>query len=69
MQKEFAALLARVRRGDDAALTELTQLYERDVWIAARVRLGTALRPYLDQIDLVQSVHCSLLSGLQSFQP
>jgi RNA polymerase sigma-70 factor (ECF subfamily) len=63
--KEFAALLARVRHGDTAALTELIEVYERDVWIAARVRLGTALRPYLDQVDLVQSVHRSLLSGLQ----
>jgi RNA polymerase sigma-70 factor (ECF subfamily) len=64
-QKEFAALLARVRQGEAAALTELIQLYEPDVWIAARVRLGPALRPYLDLADVVQSVHYSLISGLQ----
>jgi RNA polymerase sigma-70 factor (ECF subfamily) len=64
-QKEFAVLLARVRQGDTAALTELLQLYESDVWIAARVRLGPALRPYLDMADVVQSVHRSLISGLQ----
>ena len=64
-RKEFAALLARVRQGEAAALTELIQLYEPDVWIAARVRLGPALRPYLDLADLVQSVHYSLISGLQ----
>src|SRR5262249_12107934 len=65
-QKEFAALLARVRQGEAAALTELIQLYEPDVWIAARVRLGPALRPYLDLGELVQSVHRSLISGLQN---
>jgi RNA polymerase sigma-70 factor (ECF subfamily) len=42
----------------------LIQLYEPDVRIAARVRLGAALRPYLDLVDVVQSVHRSLISGL-----
>ena len=32
----------------------------------ARVRLGAPLRPYLDSIDLVQSVHKSLVIGLQN---
>src|SRR5260370_33303135 len=63
-QAEFVALLARVRQGDADALTQLIQLYEPDVRIAARVRLGAALRPYLDLVDVVQSVHRSLISGL-----
>jgi RNA polymerase sigma factor (sigma-70 family) len=31
----------------------------------ARVLLGPALRPYLDSVDLVQSVHRSLMAGLR----
>ena len=63
-QEEFAALLARVRQKDTEALAQLIRLYETDVRIAARVRLGAALRPYLDEVDVVQSVHRSLISGL-----
>jgi RNA polymerase sigma factor (sigma-70 family) len=47
---EFAALLARVRLGDEAALAAL---------------LGRALRCHLDSADLVQSVHHSLMLGLR----
>lgn len=61
---EFADLLARARRGDKDALTQLVQYYEPELRIAARVRLGPALRPYLDSMDLVQSVHRSLIHGL-----
>jgi len=39
--------------------------YEPEVRLVARVRLGAALRPYLDSMDLVQSVHRSLMSGLR----
>ena len=61
---EFAGLLARARRGDAAALAELVRRYEPDIRIAARVRLGKPLRPYLDSMDVVQSVHHSLLAAL-----
>jgi RNA polymerase sigma-70 factor (ECF subfamily) len=61
---EFTALLARARDGDQAALTELVRQYEPKVRLVARVLLGPALRPYLDSLDLVQSVHRSLLVGL-----
>jgi RNA polymerase sigma factor (sigma-70 family) len=64
-REEFAALLERVRQGDGAALTELVKQYEQDILIAARVRLGSALRPYLDPVDVVQSVHRSMISGLK----
>jgi RNA polymerase sigma-70 factor (ECF subfamily) len=62
---EFAALVARVRLGDEAALGALLQLYEREVRLAARVLLGRALRCHLDSTDLVQSVHHSLMLGLR----
>src|SRR5262249_17543907 len=62
---DFANLLARARQGDQAALTELIRQYEPELRLAARVRLGPALRPYLDSMDIVQSVHHSLIRGLR----
>src|SRR5437870_1176633 len=63
---EFAALLLRARGGDQSALTHLAAQYEPEVRIVARVLLGRSLRPYLDSLDLVQSVHKSLLLGLRN---
>src|SRR4051794_34433884 len=63
--EDFAALLERGRRGDAAALETLSRQYEPKVRLVARVLLGPALRPYLDSLDLVQSVHHSLLLGLR----
>ena len=62
---DFAILLARARGGDRAALDELARTYEPKLRLVARVLLGPALRPYLDSVDLVQSVHKSLLMGLR----
>jgi RNA polymerase sigma factor (sigma-70 family) len=62
----FDEILARARTGDEEALTELARQYEPEVRAVARVRLGPALRPYLDTMDLVQSVHRSLLVGLRA---
>jgi len=62
----FDEILARARTGDEAALTDLARQYEPEVRAVARVRLGPALRPYLDTMDLVQSVHRSLLVGLRA---
>jgi RNA polymerase sigma-70 factor (ECF subfamily) len=61
----FNDLLARARTGDGAALDELARQYEPEIRIMARVLLGPALRPYLDSMDLVQSVHRSLLVGMR----
>jgi RNA polymerase sigma-70 factor (ECF subfamily) len=61
---DFEELLERGRTGDQEALTVLVQHYEREVRLMARVLLGPALRPHLDSLDLVQSVHRSLLIGL-----
>src|ERR1051325_4822453 len=63
---DFAALVSRARAGDPGALTRLAQQYEPKVRIVARVLLGPALRPYLDSMDLVQSVHRRLLVGLRA---
>jgi RNA polymerase sigma factor (sigma-70 family) len=62
---DFATLLARARGGDRAALDEIARTYEPKLRLVARVLLGPALRPYLDSVDLVQSVHKSLLVGLR----
>ena len=62
---DFAALLDRARGGDQDSLSELARKYEPEVPIVARVLLGPGLRPYLDSLDLVQSVHKSLLLGLR----
>ena len=62
---EFPELVARVRLGDKAALAALLQHYEAEVRLAARVLLGRALRCHVDSADLVQSVHYSLVLGLQ----
>jgi RNA polymerase sigma factor (sigma-70 family) len=65
---EFADLMARAGRGDEDALAELSRQYEPKVRVVARVLLGPALRPYLDSVDLVQSVHKSLMLGLRRNQ-
>jgi RNA polymerase sigma factor (sigma-70 family) len=61
---DFLNLLERGRNGDQEALTALVGQYEREVRLMARVLLGPALRQHLDSLDLVQSVHRSLLIGL-----
>lgn len=63
---QFDDLLARARLGDSVAMSELAKRYEPEVLAVARVRLGPALRPYLDTFDLVQSVHRSLIVGLRN---
>jgi RNA polymerase sigma factor (sigma-70 family) len=62
---ELGPLLNDVRAGDDDALTQLLQQYEPRLRTAARVLLGPWLRPHLDSLDLVQSVHRELLPGLR----
>ncbi len=63
--QSFAELLRRTRQGDPEAALAIAQEYERELRLVARVQLGPALRPYLDSLDLVQSVHRSLLIGLR----
>ncbi len=63
---EFDLLLSAARSGDVDAVEKLVAQYEPELRIVARLRLGSALRPHLDSIDLVQSVHRSLLVGLRA---
>jgi RNA polymerase sigma factor (sigma-70 family) len=62
---DFDLLLAAARSGDEMAMQQLIEQYEPELRIVARNRLGNALRPHLDTIDLVQSVHRSLMIGLR----
>jgi RNA polymerase sigma-70 factor (ECF subfamily) len=62
---DFAGLLERARQGNAEAMALLCQQYEPRLRLVARVLLGPALRPHLDSMDLVQSVHRSLLVGLR----
>ncbi len=62
---DFARLLQLARSGDLSAQSRLCEEYEKQVHIVARVLLGPQLRPHLDSIDLIQSVHRSLLAGLR----
>src|SRR3954447_15322389 len=64
-REQFAELMERARQGEAAALEELARLYEPEVRILAHVLIGPALRPHLDSMDLVQSVHKSLTVGLR----
>jgi RNA polymerase sigma-70 factor (ECF subfamily) len=64
-EQDFATMLARAREGDREAMTYLVQGYEAQIRRVARHCLGPALRAALDSMDLVQSVHKSLLLGLR----
>jgi RNA polymerase sigma-70 factor (ECF subfamily) len=61
----FSVLFSRAREHDPEAVGELCRQYEPRLRVAARVLLGPALRPALDSMDLVQSVHRSLLIGIR----
>jgi RNA polymerase sigma factor (sigma-70 family) len=63
---DFASLMQRARTGDKEAFAELVSRYEPEVRIVVRVLLGPALRQHLDSVDVVQSVHRSLLRGLRA---
>ena len=63
---DFAELLALVRQGDESAASRLVQRYERAVLRSVRSRLGKNMRGALDSMDIMQSVHRSLLVGLRN---
>ncbi len=63
---QFVATLALARQGDRLAIARLVEQYEPKVRVVARVLLGRALRPHLDSVDLVQSVHRSLMIALRT---
>ncbi|MEO1524776.1 MAG: sigma-70 family RNA polymerase sigma factor [Planctomycetota bacterium] len=60
----FRSLLQQAQAGDQDALKRLIERYESKIRIVVRSRLGPLLRPYLDSVDVIQSVHRSMMSGL-----
>lgn len=62
---QFDALILAAKSGDRSALSRLVEEFEPEIRMIARRRLGKELRPFLDSVDLVQSVHRSLLVGLR----
>jgi RNA polymerase sigma-70 factor (ECF subfamily) len=64
-EQDFAAVLERARQGDCEAMTRLVEEYEPQIRRVARRRLGPSLRAAFDSMDLVQSVHRSLLLCLR----
>ena len=62
---EYQDVLDRARAGNQAAIVQLVQVYGPDIRLIARVRLGSALRPILDSVDVVQSVHRCVMLGLR----
>ncbi len=65
---EIQETLHRAAAGDPAAITELVEKFEPEIRVIARRQLGPALRPYLDSMDLVQSIHRTLFVGLRNEQ-
>src|SRR5262245_42516856 len=63
---DFVKLVKRIRQGDESAVSELVGRYERAVLRCVRSRLGTSIRSALDSMDVVQSVHRSLLIGIRN---
>jgi RNA polymerase sigma factor (sigma-70 family) len=63
--EDFADLMQRARQNDNEAIAKLCGQYESKLRIVAHVLLGPALRPHLDSVDLVQSVHRTLMVGLR----
>ncbi|MEQ1828132.1 MAG: ECF-type sigma factor [Pirellula sp.] len=63
---DFAELFQRATLGDIAAQETICHQYERQVRIVVGILLGPKLRPHLDTMDLIQSVHRSLLIGIKN---
>ncbi len=67
--EDFAALLARARHQDQTRWRLLCRATTEQGAPVARGSAGTGTaRPYLDSVDLVQSVHRSLMLGLRPGQ-
>lgn len=67
-KSEIQEMLDRASAGDVGAIAELVEKFEPEIRIIARRQLGPSLRPYLDSMDIVQSVHRTLFLGLRNEQ-
>ena len=65
MEQTFETLLERINKGDESALADLLQQYGPAIRRAARRHLGPGLRPVIESLDLVQSLHHVLLVGMR----
>jgi RNA polymerase sigma factor (sigma-70 family) len=63
--EEFDRLLSDAALGSEEAQQAIVQRYAKEIRIVAKVLLGPQLRQHLDSMDLVQSVHRSILVGLR----
>jgi RNA polymerase sigma factor (sigma-70 family) len=63
--QKFADTLERAREGDRDAMSALVEEYQPQILRVARRRLGPAMRTTFDSMDLVQSVHRSLILSLR----
>jgi RNA polymerase sigma factor (sigma-70 family) len=59
---DFAGLIVRVKRGDEAATSELVSRYGPEVKIMVRHKLPTKLRGQFDSMDFTQIVWNSVIS-------
>jgi RNA polymerase sigma-70 factor (ECF subfamily) len=64
----FAELIARIRRGDEQAASELVRRYEPAIRRAVRFRLDRRLGAMLDSMDICQSVLASFFVRAASGQ-
>ncbi len=62
----FDQLLQEARAGNRVALDRLIREYESELVKVVKSRLGNSLRPYFDSVDLIQSVHKSVLLGIRN---
>jgi RNA polymerase sigma-70 factor (ECF subfamily) len=63
---EISELVARAKRGDEAAIREFLTRFEHEVRMMVRNRLPRRLRSRFDSMDFVQSVWKSFFSSLRS---
>jgi RNA polymerase sigma factor (sigma-70 family) len=62
---DFEALLKQAQAGDEDAISGLLQRCEPEIRRTARALLGKLLRPYVDSVDVAQSVQVALLLGFR----
>jgi RNA polymerase sigma-70 factor (ECF subfamily) len=62
-ERSFQDLIRRIRRGDQAAQTELVRTYEPALrrWVRCWLLRGSFLRPLVDSVDICQSVLSNFL--------
>jgi RNA polymerase sigma factor (sigma-70 family) len=65
---DFQVLLSQAMAGHPQAISTLIERYEPQIRIVVRARLGASMKPYLDSMDIVQSVHRDMIAGLQRGQ-